>query len=195
MQLDIDAYLQRIDYHGDRSPTLETLRALHRAHLLSVPFENLNIGQGWPILTTEQVLFQKIGAQFNGQLPGKTIAVWGLAFKPMTDDMREAPSVALINALLDAGAKVQAYDPVARGEAQRLFQNRIELTDNPYEAAKGADGLAILTEWNEFRSPDFQALKENLKNPVIFDGRNLYNPESLQQEGFVYCCIGKKDPS
>src|SRR5205814_4137930 len=130
----------------------------------------------------------------DGRVPGKTIAVGWLAFVRMTDYMREAPSVALISSRLAGGARVQAYEPVAREEAGRLCQDKIELRDDPYEAVRGADGLAILTEWNEFRSPDFEALKTNLKQPLIFDGRNLYNPESLQREGFVYCCIGKRDP-
>ena len=142
----------------------------------------------------KRVLFEKIKSRFNGQLRGKTIAIWGLAFKPMTDDMREAPSVTLINALLEAGARVSAYDPVAEHEAQRIFKDKIALNGDPYRAVEGADALAILTEWNEFRSPDFQLLKTSLTEPVIFDGRNLYNSDSLQREGFVYYCIGKKDP-
>lgn len=140
------------------------------------------------------VLFEKIKHQFNGSLKAKTIAVWGLAFKPMTDDMREAPSVTLINSLLEAGAKVSAYDPVAENEARRLFADRIAIHDGPYEAVQGADALAILTEWNEFRTPDFVQLKSALTEPVIFDGRNLYNPESLKRDGFTYYCIGMKDP-
>lgn len=143
----------------------------------------------------KRVLFEKINRRFGGQLQGKTIAVWGLAFKPQTDDMREAPSVTLINLLLDAGVRVQAYDPVAEKEAKRIFADKIALNDGPYDAANGADGLAILTEWNEFRSPDFQRLRSILAQPVIFDGRNLYNPESMEREGFTYYCIGKQDPA
>jgi UDPglucose 6-dehydrogenase len=141
----------------------------------------------------KRVLFDKMKSQFDGQLDGKTIAVWGLAFKPMTDDMREAPSVTLIDSLLAAGAHVRAYDPVAQNEARRIFENRIELNNDPYEAAKGADALAILTEWNEFRTPDFRELKSSLTHPVIFDGRNLYNPDSLRREGFTYHCIGQRE--
>jgi UDPglucose 6-dehydrogenase len=142
----------------------------------------------------KRVLFDKMKSRFNGDLHGKTIAVWGLAFKPMTDDMREAPSVTLINSLLAEGVRVRAYDPAAQHEARRIFSDRIELDNDPYETAKGADALAILTEWNEFRTPDFKTLKKSLAQPVIFDGRDLYNPESLQREGFVYHCIGRKDP-
>ncbi len=143
----------------------------------------------------KRVLFDKMKSRYNGDLQGKTIAVWGLAFKPMTDDMREAPSVTLINSLLDAGVRVRAYDPVAHHEARRIFADRIELNDDPYETTKGADALAILTEWNEFRTPDFHMLKSSLAQPVIFDGRDLYNPESVKREGFVYHCIGQKDPA
>jgi UDPglucose 6-dehydrogenase len=143
----------------------------------------------------KRVLFEKIKSRYNGELSGKTIAVWGLAFKPKTDDMREAPSVTLINALLEAGAHVKAYDPVAANEARRIFGSKVALNDDPYGVVKGADALAILTEWNEFRSPDFPLLKDSLSEPVIFDGRNLYNPDSLQRQGFVYYCIGKKDPA
>jgi UDPglucose 6-dehydrogenase len=143
----------------------------------------------------KRVLFEKIKSRYNGELSGKTIAVWGLAFKPKTDDMREAPSVTLINALLEAGAQVKAYDPVAKNEARRIFGSKVALNDDPYGVVKGADALAILTEWNEFRSPDFPLLKDSLSEPVIFDGRNLYNPDSLERQGFVYYCIGKKDPA
>ena len=143
----------------------------------------------------KRVLFEKIKSRYNGELSGKTIAVWGLAFKPKTDDMREAPSVTLINALLEAGARVKAYDPVAKNEARRIFGSKVALNDDPYGVVKGADALAILTEWNEFRSPDFPLLKDSLSEPVIFDGRNLYNPDSLERQGFVYYCIGKKDPA
>lgn len=142
----------------------------------------------------KRILFGKIHKHFGGELKGKTVAVWGLAFKPMTDDMREAPSVALIEDLLKAGATVRAYDPVANREARRLFENRIGLVEDAYEAAQKADALAILTEWNEFRSPDFERLSKSLAKPVVFDGRNLYNPESLQHMGFTYYCIGRPDP-
>lgn len=140
------------------------------------------------------LIFEKIKKHFGGEMRGKTVAIWGLSFKPMTDDMREAPSVTLINALLDAGCKVRAYDPVALHEAKRLFENKVELCEEAYETVRRADALAILTEWNEFRSPDFQFLKKELTRPVIFDGRNLYNPQSMKQDGFLYYCIGRRDP-
>jgi UDPglucose 6-dehydrogenase len=108
--------------------------------------------------------------------------------------MREAPSVTLIQQLLKGGAKVHAYDPVSKHEAKKIFENRIELADDAYDAVKGADGLAIVTEWNEFKNPDFALLKNTLKSKAIFDGRNLYNPESLQKQGLAYYCIGKADP-
>ncbi|HEX9021826.1 MAG TPA: UDP-glucose/GDP-mannose dehydrogenase family protein [Nitrospirota bacterium] len=125
-------------------------------------------------------------------LAGKTIAVWGLSFKPKTDDMREAPSVVIINNLLRAGAAVKAHDPVAMTEAARIFKNRITYTEDNYEALRGADALAIVTEWSEFRAPDFQKIKKLLKSPVIFDGRNIYNPDELRKMGFTYYGIGRK---
>ncbi len=142
----------------------------------------------------KEVLFQKINRYF-GDVKGKTIVVWGLAFKPETDDMREAPAVKLIEGLLDGGATVRAYDPVAMHEAKKHFEGKIELGDDPYEITKGADALAICTEWNEFRSPDFKTLRKNLKSSVIFDGRNLYSRESIEREGMKYFCIGRPDPA
>jgi len=140
------------------------------------------------------VIFEKIKKHFKGDLKGKTVAVWGLSFKPMTDDMREAPSVSLINSLLKAECKINAYDPVAAHEASKLFESRISLCKNAYDAVVGADVLAIMTEWNEFRSPDFEYLKQNLKSAVVFDGRNLFNPESIKAYGLSYYCIGRPDP-
>ncbi len=140
------------------------------------------------------VIFEKIRKHFKGDLKGKTVAIWGLSFKPMTDDMREAPSVSLINALIEAQCKVKAYDPVASHEASKLFEGRIEVYENAYDAVSGADALAIMTEWNEFRSPDFEFLKTNLKSAVLFDGRNLFNPESVKAYGLNYYCIGRPDP-
>ena len=139
------------------------------------------------------VLVEKICKHYGNQLAGKTFAVWGLAFKPNTDDMREAPSVVIINALLAAGAKVQAYDPEAMDKALREFTCTDGLTLCPTrdETLSGADGLVVVTEWNEFRSPDFVALKDQLSDPVIFDGRNLYDPDYLGQLGFKYYSIGR----
>jgi UDPglucose 6-dehydrogenase len=137
----------------------------------------------------KQILYQKIKAYF-GDLTGKTIALWGLAFKPKTDDMREAPSLELINALLNGGAKVRAYDPVAIREAKRILGDSISYANDAYDATVDADALVLLTEWNEFRLPSWTALKKLLKNPVLFDGRNIYNEFELKEAGFDYFYIG-----
>src|SRR5262245_19256454 len=126
-----------------------------------------------------------------GSLKGKRIAVWGLAFKPRTDDMREAPSVPLIHGMLAAGASVHAYDPEAMAVARGIFGSKITYAENSYTALKGADALAIVTEWNEFREPDFDRMKKLLGRPLIFDGRNLYNPEQIRAHGFTYFSIGR----
>jgi UDPglucose 6-dehydrogenase len=144
----------------------------------------------------KEILFHKMQRHFSGGLQGRTIALWGLAFKPNTDDMREAPAVTLIELLLHAGANVRAYDPVAATEAARILAGRsgFTLAKSAYEAAQGADALAIVTEWQEFRSPDFDKLKEILKAPVIFDGRNLYDPATLTRFGLTYYAIGRGKP-
>jgi UDPglucose 6-dehydrogenase len=140
-------------------------------------------------------LFEKINSYFGGKLQGKTIALWGLAFKPNTDDMREAPSRTLLEALFAAGASVRAYDPVAADEAQRIYGDRsdLKIVRSSSEALKGADALAIVTEWQEFRSPDFEAIKSELAHAVIFDGRNLYDPAFVKRFGFKYYGIGRGD--
>jgi UDPglucose 6-dehydrogenase len=140
----------------------------------------------------KEVLVEKMKRQFP-DLRGRTLGLWGLAFKPNTDDMREAPSRTIIDMLLAAGARVRAYDPVAASEARRIYGNRpdFQLCKNAYEAAEGADALAIVTEWQEFRSPDFDRLKQLLKAPVIFDGRNLYDPSMVSRFGFTYHAIGR----
>ena len=140
-------------------------------------------------------LFEKISAHFGGDLRGKTIALWGLAFKPNTDDMREAPSINLMTALWDAGAKVQAYDPVAMKEAANLFESAMNegeliLADDAEAALSGADALAICTEWRAFKMPDFDLLRTTLRNPVIFDGRNMLDPIRVEREGLTYYGIG-----
>jgi len=139
------------------------------------------------------VLARKIVARLGADLSGKTLALWGLAFKPNTDDMREAPSRELIEALWKAGAKVKAYDPVAMGEAGRLYGKRadLELVDDQDAALDGADALAIVTEWQEFRSPDFDTMRDALRHPVIFDGRNLYEPAMVKSFGLRYFGIGR----
>jgi len=126
-----------------------------------------------------------------GSLRGKTIAVWGLAFKPRTDDMREAPAIPLINRLLKAKAKVQAFDPQAAGVAARIFGKKITLARKNYDALKGADALVIATEWNEFREPDFARMHKLMKTPVIFDGRNIYSPAQMKSLGFTYYSVGR----
>jgi UDPglucose 6-dehydrogenase len=135
-------------------------------------------------------LVEKMKRHF-GKLKGRTIAVWGLAFKPKTDDMREAPAVPLIEALLKAGASVRAYDPEAMKVAKGIFGDRVAFAPTNYDALKGADALAIVTEWNEFRRPDLDRIKGLLKTPVIFDGRNLFSPGQMQQQGFTYYSIGR----
>jgi UDPglucose 6-dehydrogenase len=139
------------------------------------------------------VLLQKIRHHFENRLEGLTFAIWGLAFKPNTDDMREAPSQVLMEQLWKAGARVRAYDPAAADEAQHLFGGRPDFTlcTSRDETLTGADALVVVTEWNEFRSPDFQYVKEHLRQAVIFDGRNLYEPEYLGQLGFSYYGIGR----
>ncbi|HEV8318143.1 MAG TPA: UDP-glucose/GDP-mannose dehydrogenase family protein [Vicinamibacterales bacterium] len=135
-------------------------------------------------------LIAKMQAHF-GSLKGKTIAVWGLAFKPRTDDMREAPSIALIGALLEAGAKVQAFDPEAVKVARSILGSKVTYAAKSYDALKGADALAIITEWNEFRRPDFPRMRALMRSPVIFDGRNLFTPDQMKTHGFTYYSIGR----
>ncbi|HEY2908105.1 MAG TPA: UDP-glucose/GDP-mannose dehydrogenase family protein [Vicinamibacterales bacterium] len=135
-------------------------------------------------------LLDKMLAHFNS-MEGRTIALWGLAFKPRTDDMREAPAISIIEGLLSRGAKVRAYDPEATTTARRIFDGRIALCDKSYDALAGADALAIVTEWNEFREPDFDKMRRLLRAPVVFDGRNIYSPEHMQALGFTYFSIGR----
>jgi UDPglucose 6-dehydrogenase len=135
-------------------------------------------------------LISKMESHF-GSVKGKRVAVWGLAFKPRTDDMREAPSVPLIHGLLAAGASVHAYDPEALKVARGIFGSKISYADNSYAALTGADALAIVTEWNEFREPDYDRMRKLMRKPVIFDGRNIYNPETIRAQGFTYLSMGR----
>jgi len=135
-------------------------------------------------------LFDKMEAHFTN-LKGRTVALWGLAFKPRTDDMREAPAIVMIERLLAAGATVRAYDPEAGETARRLFDSRIVLSEKSYDALNGADALAIVTEWNEFREPDFEKMRSMMRTPVVFDGRNIYSPEHMRTLGFTYFSIGR----
>ena len=140
------------------------------------------------------MLSAKIAKRLGDDLTGKTIAIWGLAFKPNTDDMRDAPSRVLIADLVKKGARIQAYDPVCIGEARRLFVDdpQISYTSKPMDAFNDADVLAIVTEWKEFRSPNFAEIKSKLKTPAIFDGRNLYDLDTLRKVGIEYYPIGRK---
>jgi len=142
----------------------------------------------------KQVLFEKINQYFSGDLSGKTIAIWGLAFKPRTDDIREAPALTLIDHLLAAGARVQAHDPVAIENVRALYGDQVTFAEHHYDTLHNADALAICTEWNEYRAPDFDYIKHHLKQPAIFDGRNLYDPEKMHRRGFHYSGIGLKQP-
>lgn len=145
----------------------------------------------------KEALFGKIQRHFGGDLQDRVFALWGLAFKPKTDDMREAPSRHLMEALWRAGARVQAHDPAAMDEARRIYGKRddLRLCDMPEEALQGADALVIVTEWNIFRSPDFETIKTALKTPVVFDGRNLYDPVFMRKAGFMYYAIGRGQPT
>lgn len=163
-----------IKFAGDKKYKFRILQAV----------ESVNASQ-------KQRLLARLDARFGRSLKGKTMAVWGLAFKPRTDDMREAPATQVIEGVLARGGKVRAYDPEARAVARGLFGKRIYYAKNSYDALKGADALLIVTEWNEFREPNFKKMKTLLKRPVIFDGRNLYEPGQIRALGFTYSSIGR----
>lgn len=169
---DVKALIRTGDEHGH---SLELLKAVER----------VNERQ-------KEVLFHKIMAYFDGDIRGRRFALWGLAFKPATDDMREAPSLVLIQQLLEAGATVKAFDPVAMDECRRRIGNRIEYADNMYGALVDADALVIVTEWPEFKIPKFTYIEKALKNKLIFDGRNIYNPRQMEEFGYDYYGIGRK---
>ena len=137
------------------------------------------------------MLFNKANAHFKGDLAGKTIAVWGLSFKPQTDDMREAPSLVIIKKLLAAGANVKAFDPVAMDEAKHSLSDTITYTKDLYEALIDADALMLVTEWSQFKFPNFSVMKKLMKGLVVFDGRNIYDPSDFENEGFTYYGIGR----
>ena len=143
----------------------------------------------------KEYLVEQVVRRFGEDLSGHTFAVWGLSFKPRTDDMREAPSIVIINALTKMGAKVRAHDPEAREAAAPLFGEGVELVSQPYEACDGASALLLVTEWNEFRRPDFERVQGLLQSPVVFDGRNIWNGAKLQSQGFEYYGIGVRDSS
>ncbi len=147
--------------------------------------ENVNESQ-------KEVLFDKVNKHFNGNLNGKKFALWGLSFKPKTDDMREAPSLVIIEKLLKAGASVVAYDPVAMNEAKHTLKDTIEYAMDMYDTLNGADALLIVTEWPEFRVPDFDEVSKRLKQKALFDGRNIFDPQDMKKIGYSYYCIGVK---
>jgi UDPglucose 6-dehydrogenase len=139
----------------------------------------------------KSVIVQKVKKHFKS-VKGLRLALWGLAFKPRTDDVREAPAFEIIQALTEEGASLRAYDPAAIENTRKRFQNGIEYFKSSYEALNGCDALVIATEWNEFRSPDFEIIKKSLKTPVIFDGRNIFEPSHVRSLGFTYYCIGRE---
>lgn len=141
----------------------------------------------------KSVLFRKVKTHFKGNLKGKKIAIWGLAFKPKTDDMREAPSLVIIDHLLKEGVEIVAYDPVAQNEAKRILGDKISFAKDEYEACIDADALIVVTEWSEFRIPNFKVLEKLLKSKTIFDGRNIYDPEEMDELGYTYYSIGRKN--
>lgn len=138
----------------------------------------------------KKVLFHKFNKYYDENIEGRKVAIWGLAFKPQTDDMREAPSLVLIEALLDAGCEITAYDPIAIPEAKRHFGDRIQYAKDIYETVNDAEALIIATEWKEFRLPAWSTIKEKMKHPLILDGRNIYNPKEMEENGFIYHYIG-----
>lgn len=167
---------------------------VHTAEEVDVDTQLLNVVQAVNN-RQKQVLFKKLSQAFNGELEGRSIALWGLSFKPDTNDMREAPSCTLMESLWRAGARVKAYDPVAMEETVRLYGSRpdLELCESREAAVEGADALVICTEWKQFRSVDFSALYQQLRYPIIIDGRNLYEPDEVRQYGFSYYAIGRGD--
>ena len=172
---DVQALIRTADEH---KYSLEILKAVERVNM-----------------SQKSVLVEKVMKYFKQDLKGKKFALWGLSFKPKTDDMREAPSLVIIEKLLAAGAKICAYDPVAMEEGKRILGNKIEFAKDEYDAAIDADALMLVTEWPEFRIPNFRVLEKLLKNKVIFDGRNIYDPEELAELGFDYFAIGRKTKS
>lgn len=170
---DVQALIRTADENGY---SLEILKAV----------EKVNYRQ-------KSILFRKMETHFQGNIKGKKIAVWGLAFKPKTDDMREAPSLVIIGRLLEAGAEVVAYDPVAMDECRRILGDSIKYANDEYEACIDADALIVVTEWPEFRMPNFRVLGKLMKNKTLFDGRNIYDPDEMKENGYNYFSIGRKD--
>ncbi len=168
---DVQALIRTADEHGH---SLEILKAV----------EDVNARQ-------KSVMFKKIYKHYKGDIEGKKIALWGLSFKPNTDDMRDAPSLIVIEKLLQEGAEIIAYDPVAMNEAKRRLGNKINYAKDQYEALENADALLIMTEWSEFRVPKFKLMEEKLNKKLVFDGRNIYEPKEMKDWGWTYYCIGR----
>ena len=137
------------------------------------------------------ILFDKLSRHFGGDLSGRTIALWGLAFKPETDDMREAPALTLIGLLLEHGCRVRVYDPAAMDECRRRLGDSVTYATDMYDAVLDADALMLLTEWKEFRLPSWPVIKRTMNLPLVLDGRNIYDKKEMEEQGFVYYCIGK----
>jgi UDPglucose 6-dehydrogenase len=178
-----------VGYGGSCFPK-DVKAVIHTAHEHGMEFPLLNAVEDVNEAQKRR-LVEKVTTEFGESLKGKRFAVWGLAFKPRTDDMREAPSIAIVEGLLARGAELIVHDPEAMGEARRYFGDRVTYHRMNYEALEGADALLIVTEWNEFRRPDFPRMKRLLRRPIIFDGRNLYEPEVMREHGFTYYPIGR----
>lgn len=168
---DVSALLNTSNVHGYDLQILQAVEAVNRRQ--------------------KQVIVDKLMQHYKGELKGRTIALWGLAFKPNTDDIREAPALTVIEALLRSGAQLRLHDPAAMEEMKKRFGTGVKYFDNNYDALKGAHALVMITEWNEFRRPDFDRMKSLMKEPVIFDGRNIYDPKVMREKGFVYYGIGR----
>lgn len=168
---DVSALLNTAETHGYRFQILDAVEQVNRRQ--------------------KGIIVEKVRRHYGPALRGATLTLWGLAFKPNTDDMREAPALTVIEALLAEGVHLRAHDPVAMHEAKQRLGNRVEFFDNNYEALRGADGMLVITEWNEFRRPDFDRMKSLLRQPVIFDGRNIYEPSRLRELGFTYYGMGR----
>ena len=178
-----------VGYGGSCFPK-DVQAVIHTAHEHDMPFPLLNAVEAVNDAQKRR-LVEKVVAEFGESLRGLRFAVWGLAFKPRTDDMREAPSITVISGLLDRGAEVAVHDPEALAQAREVFGDRVTYHRVNYDALAGADALLIVTEWNEFRRPDFARMKQMLKRPIVFDGRNLYDPEVMRAHGFAYFAIGR----
>ncbi len=168
---DVRALSAMATHHGVEPRMLDSVDAVNRAQ--------------------KNVMLEKIDTHFGGKLAGKTIAVWGLAFKPRTDDIREAPALVLIDHLLKEGAKVRAHDPEAMANVQQIYGDKVAFCDKSTDAVRGADALAIMTEWNEYKRPNWQEVSDLMKSLAVFDGRNLYEPERMQARGFRYFSVGR----